>query len=132
MLAFEAGCVRRGSVVRGYARYGLGGRLVGLSSVDSVTPVSAHLDEAVLRRRILKMRRGEVCYLFPSPPELCPDSMWHGYVQRLVGGNRKRGFATQGHHAAGAAFSDRRYREVGLEAAVEFAVKLKPQAIIVA
>ncbi|MBA2691968.1 MAG: hypothetical protein H0U65_05665 [Rubrobacter sp.] len=89
-----------------------------------------HIDEAILRRRLRKMRRGEVCYLFPEAPELGPDTNWHGYVQKVEGGARcKRGFAIQGHR--GTSIPDQRYREVGLEAAVSCAMKTKPRAMIV-
>jgi hypothetical protein len=102
-----------------------------VSIPDSVTIVSIrdHVDEAVLRRRFKKMKRGEVCYLFPEPPELDPETTWHGCVQKVAsrGAKRKREFAIQGHGAA----SEQRYREVGLESAVGFAMKIKPRAVIV-
>ncbi len=89
------------------------------------------IDESILRRRLRKMRRGEVCYLFPEVPALDPDANWRGYVQKVEGGSRcKRGFAIQGHR--GTDIPDQRYREVGLEAAVGFAMKTKPRALIVA
>ncbi len=88
------------------------------------------IDEAILRRRLRKMRRGEVCYLFPEVPTLGPEANWHGYVQKVEGGSKcKRGFAIQGHR--GASIPDQRYCEVGLEAAVSFAMKTKPRALIV-
>lgn len=103
-----------------------------MSIPGSVTIVSTrdHVDEAVLRRRLRKMKRGEVCYLFPEPPELGPETTWHGCVQKVAAGGatRKREFAIQGHRGA----SEQRYREVGLEAAVGFAMKIKPRAVIVA
>lgn len=88
------------------------------------------IDEAILRRRLRKMRRGEVCYLFPEAPELAPDANWQGYVQKVEGGKCKRGFAIQG--CRGTDVPDQRYCEVGLEAAVSFAMKTKPRALIVA
>ncbi len=88
-----------------------------------------HIDEAILRRRLRKMRRGEVCYLSPERPELDPETNWRGYIQKIEGGKCKRGFAIQGHR--GISIPDQRYREVGLEAAVSFAVKAKPRALIV-
>lgn len=103
-----------------------------MSSPDSTTIVatSAHIDEFVLRRCLRKMSRGEVCYLFPEPPEL--ETTWHGYIQKVATGRaaRKRQFAIQGHPEA--AVPHQRYREVGLDAAVGFAMKIKPRALIVA
>lgn len=84
------------------------------------------IDEPVLRRRLRKMRRGEVCYLFPK---LDTDANWHGYVQKIEDGRHKRGFAIQGYR--GTDLPDLRYQRVGLEAAVSFAVKAKPRAMIV-
>lgn len=102
-----------------------------MSIPGSVTIVSTrdHVDEAVPRRRFRKMKRGEVCYLFPEPPKPGPETTWHGYVQKVATGGavRKREFAIQGHRGA----SEQRYREVGLEAAVGFAMKIKPRAVIV-
>ncbi len=97
----------------------------------SIVSEKGPMDEAILRRRLRKMRRGEVCYLFPESPEQGPEVNWHGYVRKVEGGSKcKRPFAIQGHR--GASIPDQRYREVGLEAAVGFAMKTKPRAMIVA
>lgn len=99
---------------------------------NTIVSTGDHIDEVVLRRHLRKMRTGEVCYLFPEPPRLCPETTWHGYVQKVAAGGkatRKREFAIQSH--GDAAVLDRRYREVGLEAAVGFAMKIKPRALIV-